>query len=206
MPWWVTLLLAQPGLSWHELCIPFLLGIVPGGKAKPSNCTMALSKGCLTKQQAKIATVIHQTVICPKLTWFEAQDDPPVGEGIFRCWIQFWRDFCVAKLLTCVKEKMYFLNNGESCKTHSSDFGVAEDQGGGANLDQNCFCPLKQKDRLLEQPVIAGVKCAHVHRAVYVYVPCMIHRDKTSGWCPCSRAAGCFSLGWDGENWQEYLS
>lgn len=63
---------------------------------------------------------------------------------------------------------MYFLNNGESCKTHSSDFGVAEDQGGGANLDQHCFCPVKQ-DRLLEQPVTAGVKCAQVHSAV-VYV------------------------------------
>lgn len=65
---------------------------------------------------------------------------------------------------------MYFLNNGESCKTHSSDFGVAEDQGGGANLDQNYFCPVKQ-DRFLEWPVTAvtGVKCAQVHRAV-VYV------------------------------------
>lgn len=63
---------------------------------------------------------------------------------------------------------MYFLNNGESCKTHSSDFGVAEDQGGGANLDQNCFCSVKQKDKL---PAIAGVKCAQVHRAV----SCSLH-------------------------------
>lgn len=57
-------------------------GLFQEEKAKPSNRTMAFSKGCLTKQLAKIATVIHQTVICPKFNRFEAQDDPPArGRG-----------------------------------------------------------------------------------------------------------------------------
>lgn len=47
---------------------------------------------------------------------------------------------------------MYFLNNGESCKTHSSDFTVAEDQGGGANLDQKKLLPCVTGQ-------IAGVAC-----------------------------------------------
>lgn len=61
--------------------------IVWGETAKPSNCTIALHKGCLTKLLAEIAAMIHINVIRPKFIQFEAQDNPPVqggGEDISR--------------------------------------------------------------------------------------------------------------------------
>lgn len=58
-----------------------------------------------------------------------------------------------------MKEKMHFSSNLEIVQNKFLSFSVAKDLGGILNLSQNCFCSRKQKNRVIEQSMVAGARC-----------------------------------------------